>query len=86
MDLGKTAKDLLKNSPQGEKIREKQPEIEKLVSSSDGEKVKKMLSDRGNLQEALEKGDTQALTNTVRDILSTKEGARRAKHLEELFK
>lgn len=86
MDLGKTAKDLLKNSPQGDKIREKQPEIEKLVSSSDGQKVKKMLSDRGNLQEALEKGDTQTLTNTVRDILGTKEGARLAKQLEDLFK
>ena len=86
MDLGKTANDLLKNSPHGDKIRKKQPEIEKLVSSSDGEKVKKMLSDRGNLQEALEKGDTQALTNTVRDILGTKEGARLAKQLEELFK
>lgn len=86
MDMRKAANDLLKNSPQGEKIREKQPEIEKLVSSSDGEKVKKMLSSRGNLQEALEKGDTETLTNTVRDILSTKEGARLAKQLEELFK
>lgn len=86
MDLGKTVNDLLNNSPQGSRIKEKKPELEKIVTSSDGEKVKRMLERRGGLQDAIESGDTETLTKTVQDILKTEEGARLAKQLENLFK
>ncbi len=86
MDLNEAANALLKNSPQGKMIQDKKPELEKLAASKDGEKVQQMLKSHGGLEKAIQSGDTEALSKTVRDILSTKEGARLAQQLKTLFK
>ena len=73
------------NSPQGKKIMSKKNDLEKLVSSSDGQKIKAMLENKGDLMAAAQNGDIQTLQKTLSDILNTEEGARLAKKLSNMM-
>lgn len=85
-DFKKAAMDLL-NSEAGVKLTGKKDEIEKLVSSADGQKIKAMLDgDDGKLMAAVKSGDISALKSKLNDILKTEEGARLAKQLSEMMK
>ncbi len=69
------------------RISGKKNELEKLVNSSDGQKVKELLDKSGgNLQKAMESGDVETLRGTVSDILKTDAGARLYKQLNEMMK
>lgn len=70
---------------QSKKLKQNSANIEKLVSSSDGERVSSILNESG-AAEALQRGDTAALKNTFEAILKTDEGSRLFKQLSEMLK
>lgn len=70
---------------QSKKLKQNSANIEKLVSSSDGERVSSILNESG-AAEALQRGDTAALKNTFEAILKTDEGTRLFKQLSEMLK
>ena len=70
---------------QSKKLKQNSANIEKLVSSSDGERVSSILNESG-AAEALQRGDTVALKNTFEAILKTDEGSRLFKQLSEMLK
>lgn len=70
---------------QSKKLKRNSANIEKLVSSSDGERVSSILNESG-AAEALQRGDTAALKNTFEAILKTDEGSRLFKQLSEMLK
>lgn len=70
---------------QSKKLKQNSANIEKLVSSSDGERVSSILNESG-AAEALQRGDTAALKNTFEAILKTDEGSRLIKQLSEMLK
>ena len=85
-DLGKAAKDFL-NSPAGEKFHGKQDELTRLMATSDAQKVKKMMSGKGDaLMSAFENGDMDTVTSALRELLKTEEGARLADSLRDMMK
>ena len=53
----------------------KKDDIEKLASSSDGQRVKEMLQSDG-IEKALECGDMDAVKDTLASVLKTDEGSR----------
>ena len=83
-DFKKVADEFLK-SPAGSKI--KKNEFGKIMASSDGKKVKQMLeSGDDNLMDAMRKGDTDSLKNTLSKVLATEEGARLADQIMKMMK
>lgn len=75
------------NPKDAERLSGKKDEIEKLANSSDGQKVKEMLSSSGtDLQDAMEKGDMETLRGAVSNILKTDAGARLYKQLTDMMK
>lgn len=86
MDINKAASDFLK-TPAGAKLSGKQDEINKLIDSPEGQKVKNMLSgNEANVMSALERGDTAVLKQTLSNILKTEEGARLTEQLLKMMK
>lgn len=85
IDFNKAANDLL-NTPAGSKLSGKQDELNKLIDSPEGQKVKDMLSgEETNVMAALEKGDVASLKKTLSNILKTEEGARLAEQLRKMM-
>lgn len=68
----------------GKKIAGKRSEIERLASSSDGERVKAMLDSAG-FEDAVRRGDTKALRDALSGVMKTDSGARLMKNLQELM-
>ena len=83
-DFKKIADELLK-TPAGSKL--KKDEVNKLLDSSDGQKVKQML-ERGDadLLGAVRKGDMDTLKTALAGILKTQEGARLADQIMKMMK
>jgi hypothetical protein len=85
MDLNKMSNDFL-NTPAGAKLSEKKDELGKLVNSSDGQKVKDLLSgSENNVMAAIENGDMDVLKKTLSTILKTEEGSRLAEQLLKMM-
>lgn len=59
--------------------------LKRLAESEDGKRLARSL-DAGALTEAARTGDSAALTRLLRGVLSTPEGQRLAKGVEELMK
>ena len=84
--FNKSANELL-HSPQGAKINAKKDELESIVNSAEGQKVKQMLDGKtDSLIDAFEKGDMATLSNSLSAILGTKEGAQLAEKLMDMLK
>lgn len=60
--------------------------LKKLVNSPDARKVKNLIGDEGKMTAALVNGDTAALQDIVKSVLSTEEGARLAEQLKSMLK
>ncbi len=82
-DLRRAADSFL-SGEDGKKIADKRSEIERLASSSDGESVKAMLDSAG-FEDAVRRGDTNALRDALSGIIKTDSGARLVKNLQELM-
>ncbi len=76
----------LLNSDQGQKLAGKRDEIEKLASSSDGEKVTKMAANDTVLQSAIKNGDMEAMRQRLTAILKTDEGSRVFRQISDMMK
>ncbi|SHH92370.1 hypothetical protein SAMN02745823_01453 [Sporobacter termitidis DSM 10068] len=86
IDFNKAANDFM-NTPAGAKLSGKQNELNKLIDSTDGQKVKNMLSGKeASVIAAIENGDTNVLKNTLSNILKTEEGSRLAEQLLNMMK
>ena len=81
----KNAADRFMSTPEGKKLAGKKGQLEKLASSRDGQAVKSILRGR-NIEEAVKKGDTEAIKSALSEILKTDAGARLASQLQELMK
>jgi len=83
-DFKKIADELLK-TPAGSKL--KKDEVNKILDSSDGRKVKQMIeSGDKDLLGAVRKGDIDTLKTTLSGILKTEEGARLADQIMKMMK
>jgi len=86
IDFGKAASDFMTTSA-GSKLAGKQDELGQLINSTDGQKVKNMLSgNEANVMAAIENGDMAVLKNTLSNILKTEEGSRLAEQLMKMMK
>jgi hypothetical protein len=86
IDFGKAASDFMATSA-GSKLAGKQDELGQLINSTDGQKVKNMLSgNEANVMAAIENGDMAVLKNTLSNILKTEEGSRLAEQLMKMMK
>ena len=71
----------------GERFSGSAADIERIASSGDGKKVQKLLEDGGfDLAGALERGDTKALGDALKSIMSTSEGSRVVSRLKGMIK
>ena len=62
-------------------------DIDRLASSGDGQRVQKLIEDSGfDLAGALERGDTKALGDALKSIMSTDEGSRVVNKLRGMIK
>ena len=83
----KNAVDKLLSTPEGAAVSKKRGELEKLANSADGQRVKQMLEHSvGDLSEAIGRSDTGKLESSLKNVLSTDEGARLLAQISELFK
>jgi hypothetical protein len=60
--------------------------LKKLADSPDGRKVKNIIGDQGKMTAALNKGDTAAIQDIVKSVLSTEEGVRLAEQIKICLK
>ena len=75
------------NSDKAEKFESNKGNIDKLINSEDGQKVKSILNkDTDKLKEAVKKGDMKTLQGALNSILKTDEGKRLASQLNDMFK
>ena len=85
-DFSKLADEFF-NSPTGAKFSGKKDEINSLINTPDGQKIKQMVeSGDADLFGAIQNGDVNALKNTLSEILKTQEGARLARQLRKMMK
>ncbi len=82
-ELQKTA-DRFLSGDDGKKIAEKRGDIERLASSPDGERVRAALK-KGGFEDAVRRGDTNAVKSAVENILKTDSGARLVESLRSLM-
>ena len=74
-------------TPQGAEIYKKRNEFASLAESREGKKVKELLQkDSVSLSDALERSDTEQLKKSLMHILSTDEGARLMKQINNILK
>ena len=59
--------------------------LRSLADSGDGRKVRAILEEKGSLEEALRRGDTQTLRDALSSVLSTDEGRRLTSQLQALL-
>ena len=83
-DFTKNMENFLDQS-KAKKFQENRADIQKMVSSSDGEKVSSILNEYG-AADALQRGDAAALKNVFENILKTDEGYRLCQQLSDLLK
>lgn len=67
------------------KLSSHKQELEKIMSSGDGQNVRRIMEANG-VEDAVKKGDLDAVRSAVGNILSTPEGARLAQKISELLK
>ncbi|MGM9522352.1 MAG: hypothetical protein ACI3VB_07740 [Oscillospiraceae bacterium] len=72
------------STEEGRKLAGRKGDIEELASSKDGEAVKSMLQ-KGGFEEALQKGDTDAIKNALSGVVKTDAGARLMKQLQQML-
>jgi len=85
IDFNKTANDFL-NTAAGAKLSGKKDEINKLIDSPEGQKVKNMLSgDEANVMAAIENGNMAVLQKTLSNILKTEEGSKLAEQILKMM-
>jgi len=61
-------------------------DIQRLVNSADGQKVKSIVGkNAASLKDAVKKGDTATLQNALQSIMETDEGARLVQQLGDLL-
>ena len=82
-DLQKAAEKFL-SGEDGKKIAGKKGEIERLAASRDGEQVRAQLQ-RNGFEDAVKKGDTEAMKNAISSVLKTEEGARLMRQLQSMM-
>ena len=82
--LEKAAADFM-NSPQGSKLADNKDKLGQIANSADGQKIRSMFS-AGEMRNALEQGDMEAVRAAVSRIMNTDAGARVAKSLDNLLK
>ena len=84
-DYEKLASDLMrgKSNPM---LDGKSSALKNLANTREAQKIKQMLGDGDALKTAMNSGDTAAMENIVKNVLSTKEGARLAEELAKMFK
>jgi len=73
------------SSEQGQMLISQKDKLGSLVSSPDGESVKKMLSG-DDIKKAAESGDMTKLSAVIGSVLATQEGKRLAAQIEKLIK
>jgi len=68
-------------------LRERGGDLGQLVSSQDGEAVKRMMKqDASRLKQAVQSGDMQALKQTFDNLMQTEEGARLIGKIQDAMK
>ena len=67
-------------------LKGKDNALKNLAETQDAQKIKQMLGNGESVKKAMASGDSAALENIVKNILSTKEGARLADELSKMFK
>lgn len=83
-DYEKLASDIMSGKPNAA-LNGKSDELKKLTESADAQKVKQMLGGGDAVKKAMESGDSAALESIVKNVLSTKEGAKLASELAKMF-
>lgn len=67
-------------------VRANGGELKKLAESRDGEVVKKILSsEKDDLMQAFENGDTEKLSAALKNVMSTEEGSRFIGQIASMF-
>lgn len=84
-NFNKTAEGLL-GSNANAMFADKKDDLQKIADSSDGQQVKAMLNESGNLSEAFEKGDMDSIRKAVSKVMQTEAGSRLAKQLSDMMK
>jgi|GEM_PF-3551864 len=79
-DLGRSAEAFMASGA----YAAKKDAIEDLASSPEGRNVKAMLS-RGGFEEAVRRGDTDALKRALAGVLKTEDGARLVRELTDMM-
>lgn len=82
-NLDKIAEEFI-SSDSGKRFAGKKGDIQKLASSSDGQRVKAMLQG-GGIENALERGDMDTVKSTLENVLKTDEGARIMSALQNML-
>ena len=85
-DVNKAPTDFL--SPEkSAMLSEKKDDIEKLITTPEGQKVKEMIDkNEDSLKKAIEKGDVDTIKNTVSSIMKTDEGLKLADQIMKMIK
>ena len=73
------------NTPEGKKLLSNKQALEGLANSTDGQKVKALLSG-SKIEAAAKSGDIVSLASAIQRALKTEEGTRLAMQLKELMK
>ena len=85
-DINKTASDFL-SSEKGAALANKKDDIEKLITTPEGQRVKEMVDkSEDSLKKAIEAGDSETLKNAVSSIMKTDEGKMLAEQIMKLMK
>lgn len=84
-DFEKLASDLL-SGHNSAAFNGKNDALKNLAETQDAQKIKQMLGNGDTVKKAMASGDTAALESIVKNVLSTKEGARLAEELAKMFK
>ena len=84
-DINKAPSDFL--SPEKSAVlSEKKDDIEKLITTPEGQRVTEMLDKNEDFKKAVEKGDVDTLKNAVSSILKTDAGMKLADQLMKIMK
>ena len=67
-------------------LKGKDTALKNLAETQDAQKIKQMLGNGDSVKKAMASGDSATLESIVKNILSTKEGARLADELAKMFK
>lgn len=83
-DFEKLATDLL-NGRNNTALDGKSKALRSLADTQDAKKIKQMLGGGDTVKKAMSSGDKGEIESIVRNILSTKEGARLAEEIAKMF-